>query len=117
MPFNVNNCHILEVGIRNQKYEYEMSGVKPKSIQCVKDLGVTIASNLKSFLHCSEAACKANRMMGLINRNFSFKTKDIILPMYITLVRIHLEYAVQFWSSSCKGHSKIRSCPAQGYER
>ncbi len=37
-------------------------------------------------------------MLGFINRNFSFKNKDIILPLYISLVRSHLEYAVEFWS-------------------
>ncbi len=76
-----------------------MGGVKLESIQWVKDLGVTITSNLKFSQYCKEAACKANRMLGFINRNFSFKNKDIILPMYISLVRPHLEYAVQFWSS------------------
>ncbi len=55
MPFNVNKYHILQVGTRNQKYEYEISGVKLESVQCVKDLGVTIASNLKFSLHCTEA--------------------------------------------------------------
>ena len=29
MPFNVNKCHILPVGTRNQKSEYEMKGVNP----------------------------------------------------------------------------------------
>ncbi len=75
-----------------------MGGVKLESVHCVKDLGVTITSNLKFSQHSKEAACKANRMLGFINRNFSFKNKDIILPMYISLVRPHLEYAVQFWS-------------------
>ncbi len=48
MPFNVNKYHFLQVGTRNPKYEmkyeyeYEMSGVKLKSVQCVKYLGVTI---------------------------------------------------------------------------
>ena len=37
-------------------------------------------------------------MLGFINRNLSFKNKDIILPLYTSLVRPHLEYAVQFWS-------------------
>ena len=32
MPFNVNKYHILQVGIRNQKYENEMSEMKLKSI-------------------------------------------------------------------------------------
>ncbi len=48
MPFNVNKCYIFKVRTRNHKYEYKMSGVKLEGVQCVKDLGVTIASNLKS---------------------------------------------------------------------
>ncbi len=79
-----------------KKIDYEMNGVKLDSVQCVKDLGVLLASNLKLFLQCKDAAGKANRMLGFINRNFSFKNKDIILPLYISLVRRHLEYAVQF---------------------
>ena len=103
MPFNVNKCHILQIGTRNQKFEYEMNGVKLESVQCVKDLGVMIASSLKFSQQCKDAASKANRMLGFINRNFSFKNKDIIPPLYISLVRPHLEYAVQFWSPH---HSK-----------
>ncbi len=95
MPFNVNKCHILQMVTGDKKYEYEMGGVKLESVHCVKDLGVTITSNFKFSQHCKEAACKANRMLGFINIYFSFKNKDIILPMYNSLVRPHLEYAVQ----------------------
>ncbi len=101
MPFSVNKCHILQVGKRNKKYDYEIGGVKLESVHCVKDLGVTITSNLKFSQHCKEAACKAIKMLGFININFSFKNKDIILPMCISLARLHLEYAVQFWSPHC----------------
>ncbi len=37
------------MGTRNQNYDYEMNGVKLDGVQYVKDLGVSIASNLKFF--------------------------------------------------------------------
>ncbi len=75
-----------------------MNGTKIKSAQCVKDLGVTIASSLKFSQQCKGAEGKANRMLGFINRNFSFKNKGVVIPLYINLVRPHLEYAVKFSS-------------------
>ncbi len=128
MPFNVNKCHILQVGTRNNEYEYEMSGVKLESIHCVNDLGVTTTSNLKFSERCKEAARKANKMLGFINRNFSFKNKDIILSMCISLVRPHLEYAVQFWllhhakdiakleDVQCRAAKMIQSLRNKSYE-
>ncbi len=96
MPFNVKKCHILQVGTKNLKYDYEMSGEKLENVHCAKDLGVTIASNIISSQQCKEAAGKANRMLSFIKRNFFFKNKDIILPLYNNLVRLHLEYAINF---------------------
>ncbi len=71
--------------------------MKLERVQWVKDLDVTITSNLKFSQHCKKEACKANKMLGFINRIFSFKNKDIILLMYISLLRPHMEYAGQFW--------------------
>ncbi len=71
-----------------------MNSIKLDSIQRVKDHGVSIASNLKFSRQCKDAAGKANRMLGFINRNFSLNNKDIILPLYISLVRPYLEYAM-----------------------
>ncbi len=62
MPFNVDKCQVLQVGTRNKKLDYEMRGVKLKSVQCVKDLGVKIASNLKFSQQCVDAANKANNV-------------------------------------------------------
>ncbi len=59
-----------------------MNGNKLESVQCVKDLGVSVASSLKFSQQCKDAAGKANRMMGFINRNISFDTKDVILPLF-----------------------------------
>ncbi len=40
-----------------------MSGEKLENLHCLKDLGVTITSNLKFSQQCKEAAGKANRML------------------------------------------------------
>ncbi len=48
MSFNVNKCHVLQIGTRKQKFDCKMNGTKIENAQCVKDLGVTIASSLKS---------------------------------------------------------------------
>ncbi len=99
MPFNVNKCCIiLQVRTRNQRFDYEICSVKLENVQCVKDLGVAIASNLMFSQHCRVAAGKAKRMLFFIKRKFYLKNKDVILPPYNSLVRPHLEYAVQFWS-------------------
>ncbi len=63
-----------------------MSVEKLESVHSIKDLGVTIASNLKFSEQFKGAAGKANRMLDFIKWNFSFKNKDIILPLYNSLV-------------------------------
>ncbi len=75
-----------------------MNFTKLESEQYVRDFGVRPASSLKFSQQCKDAAGKANRMRSFINRNFSFKNKDVILPLYISLVRHNLEYAVLFWA-------------------
>ncbi len=99
MPFNVNKCHILHVDTRNQKFDYEMNSViELITYNASNILALRLRQTLNSSQQCKGAASKAIRMLGFINRNFSFKNKDIILPLYISLVRPHLAYAVQFWS-------------------
>lgn len=98
MPFNVNKCQVLHIGSNNNKFEYKMSNKILNTAKNAKDLGVTISQDLKFSQQCNKAASKANRMLGFINRNFTFKSKEIILPLYTSLVRPHLEYAVQFWA-------------------
>ncbi len=73
-----------------------MNDVKLDSVQCVKDLVVSIAANLKFCQQCKDAASNANRMLGFINKNLSIKNRDIFLPMHVSLVRPHLLYTVNF---------------------
>jgi len=63
-----------------------------------KDFGVTVSADMKWERQCIEAVKSANKMLGLIIRNFQDKSKDTVMPLYKSLVRPHLEYCCQVWS-------------------
>ncbi len=70
MLFNMNKCQALQVGSRNIKKDYEMCGVQIKSVHSVKDLGVTVASNLKFSQQCNESVRKSKQDDGFGNEKF-----------------------------------------------
>ena len=63
-----------------------------------RDLGITITRYLK-WQKQTEKSCKtANRVLEFITCKFNYKRAELMLPLYKSLVRPHLEYTVQFWS-------------------
>jgi len=53
--------------------EYVINGQKLEVVTKEKDLGIILSSNLKVADQCAAACAKANRMLGLINRNIENK--------------------------------------------
>ena len=98
MLFNVDKCVVMHVGGKNSKFEYEMGDRKLRVTEEEKDLGVIIHRSAKPSRQCIEAANKANKVLGLIRRTVISRDKNIILRLYKTLVRPHLEYCAQVWS-------------------
>ena len=91
MLFTTDKCKVLHFGFNNPHIDYSMDGVKLQLVKEEKDLGVTVSADMKWDRQCIKAVKKANKMLGLIKRNFQDKSKDTVMPLYISLVRPHLE--------------------------
>ena len=98
MNFNASKCKVIHFGSSNRKCNYSIAGTVLDHVNVEKDLGVTISDNLKASNHVDEAVLKANRILGMINRNIENKSKYVLLPLYRALVRPHLEFCVQAWN-------------------
>lgn len=97
MPFNINKCKVMHMGRNNNKEKYNMNGHDLEVVTEEVDLGVVMQSNLKYNKQCTTKVNTANRILGLIKRTFNCKSRKIILPLYKTLVRPHLDYCSQIW--------------------
>ena len=98
MKFNIEKCKVLHIGSNNNKLLYSMNGQQLSAVNKEKDLGVLVTNDLKPGQHCSQVVKTANKLVGFIGRVFENKSEKVILKLYNSLVRPHLEYCVQFWS-------------------
>ena len=102
LSFNVkdNKCKVMHVGKGNPCHSYELDGNTLPVSDCEKDLGVYTATGLRWTEHIQKAVNKAKSVSGWIWRNVISREKDVMLNVFKTLVRPHLEYGVQIWNLS-----------------
>ena len=95
MLFNVNKCKVMHIGKQNQYFMHDQC----LEVVCQeKDLGILISNDLKVSQQCQQAS----RILGLINRTIEYKHTDILLRLYKSLVKPHLEYCIVSWSPHYK---------------
>ena len=107
MFFNVDKCKILHIGKDNPNFDYQMEDKDGNStnlivVNCEKDLGVYVQDNLKFDKHISLTVNRANRLVGLIKRAFSYLDEETLLVLYKTLIRPILDYGNLIWFPTLK---------------
>ena len=92
----------MHLGKKNIDYDYHlndaMSTLQPLVVtHLVKDVGVYVDNCLTFSDNVQYVASKANRILSMIRRSYTFKEKKTIRPLYISLVRPLLEYGKTMW--------------------
>ena len=107
--FNVDKCKVLHIGIRNPQMDYSMTNgnitFNIAKCESEKDLGVIFDSKLTFDNHIETIIKKANKMIGIIKRTFSYLNRASFIQLYKALVRPHLEYGNIIWFPHLKRQS------------
>ncbi|KAJ7395279.1 hypothetical protein BTVI_156276 [Pitangus sulphuratus] len=99
MRVNKVKCQIPHFHHNNPRQRYRLGEGWLKSCLVEEDLGLTVAEHEPV---CAQVAEKANGILDYIKNNVSRRTRALIFPLYLALVRPHLESCVQFWTMHFK---------------
>ncbi|GAB0180912.1 mitochondrial enolase superfamily member 1 [Grus japonensis] len=100
MKFNKAKCKVLHMGQRNPKQNYRLGREWMESSPEEKDLGVLVDEKLNMTQ-------KANDVLGCIKSSVTSRLREVILLLYSTLVRPHLEYCIQLWGPQYKADMEL----------
>ena len=105
MSFNADKCYVMYIGQKNMQSNYNMSNQQLSTTDQQQILGIIIITLGLKWQKQTEERCKiANRVLGFIVHNCRYKSIELIFPLYKSLVRAHLDHAVQFWSPQLRRH-------------
>ena len=90
LKFHPKKCSCLSIGKKKSLCEYVLSSHVIEQVDSMKDLGVTIDSNLTFNEHINIKIDTANKIQTVLNC-------ETFLPLYRSMVRSHFDYAVSVW--------------------
>jgi hypothetical protein len=107
LTLSLDKCLYLQLGYNDASLFYVLDGHVLRPSGVVRDLGITIQSNLKPGMHCTEIAHKANIRANLILKSFLSHDPHNLARAFSVYVRPLLEYSTPVWSPCGKGDIEI----------
>jgi hypothetical protein len=107
LKFNAEKCSTMTITrprSQTDKRNYHMNGIQLKETDQERDLGVIIDKHLKFEQHIQAKINKANSVMGIISRTYTYLDASTFLLLYKSLVRPQLEYCNQLWNPYLQKH-------------
>ena len=102
LTFNLEKCKVMYLGSENPHTRYVFGGTVMPVVEEEKDLGVTFNNSYDFTNHISVSIAKANRIVGWISRTIVSREPEVMVRIYKSLVRPHLEYCTQVWAPVAK---------------
>ncbi|GAB0209913.1 mitochondrial enolase superfamily member 1 [Grus japonensis] len=98
MKFSKDEYQVLHLGWNNPMYQCRLEVHWIKRSLAEKDLRVLVGNKLNVNQQCDLAAKEANSVLGCTSNSVANRSGEVILPLYSSLVRPHLESCIQFWA-------------------
>lgn len=104
MKFNPKKCFTMCISLKKNLplRKYTFCGQVLENTDSHPYLGVQLDSRLRWKEHISNTTANANKILGLIKRNFWYCTEEVKKTLYTTIVRPKLEYATAVWDPHYK---------------
>ena len=99
-------CHLSnkrnplhELPFVHEQFQYKtLSGTTLRPVEQLRDLGITVSKDLSWTSHIRSISDKARKMAAWVFSVFHSRSTTVMVTLYKSLVRSHLEYCSPLWN-------------------